>query len=225
MESEYTNILESIRALIGCDLCYILECNGTKNSIIKSCGTISALDKNFSFFNKLLSDCRIISNNSLKQTKEFISIRKKHGLEYFHKKKIYKSESVNYYLIIFSHLKLPGLKNLEIKISKQIDLLKTALSGDKMNEISRDFVKTNANGLQQNIIDTIADIQIIIYSLNAINFKFDFITEAVRNLFGYFPEEIYNNKSLFLKSIHKDDFRKFKNFIRTLKNSSEAVAE
>ena len=45
--------------------------------------------------------------------------------------------------------------------------------------------------MQQNIIDTIAEVQIILYSINAADFKFDFITEAIRNLFGYLPEEIY----------------------------------
>jgi PAS domain S-box-containing protein len=110
-------------------------------------------------------------------------------------------------------------------ISKQISLLKKVLSDSNITELSNSYSNTNAAVLQQNIIETIADVQIILYSINAADLKFDFITEAIRNLFGYFPEEIYNSKSLFLKSIHLNDFKKFKNFIRTLKNSSEAVVE
>jgi PAS domain S-box-containing protein len=225
MESELTNILKSICALIGNDLAYILECSGSKNSIIKSYGTVNTSDKNFSAFNYLLSGSKIISDSSLKQTNEFKSILKKQGLKYFYKKKIYKLGNVNYYLIIFSHSKLPSLKNIEIKIFMQINLLKTVLSVNKKIELSNNYAKTTATDLQQNIVDTIADVQIILYSINAKDFKFDFITEAIRNLFGYLPEEIYKSKYLFLKSIHKDDFKKFKNFIGTLKNSTEAVVE
>jgi len=225
MESELINILKSICELIGNDLAYILECSGSKNSIIKSYGTVNTSDKDFSAFNNLFSGVNIISDSSLKQTNEFKSILKKHGLEYFYKKKIYKSGKVNYYLIIFSHLKFPGSKNLEIMISKQIDLLKTALSGDKMTELLNNFTDPTGTDLQQNIIDTIANVKIILYSINAADFKFDFITEAIRNLFGYLPEEIYKSKFLFLKSIHQDDFKKFKNFVRTLKNSMETAVE
>src|ERR1035437_8539524 len=222
MESELTNILKSICALIGNYLAYILECSESKNSIIKSYGTVNTSDKYFSSFNNLLSVGNIISDSSLKQRNEFKSILIKHGLEYFYKKKIYKSENVNYYLLIFSHLKIPGSKNLEKIISQQIGLLKTALSGDNMSELLNNCTNTTETDLQQNIIDTIADVQIILYSINAADFKFDFITEAIQNLFGYLPEEIYKSKFLFLMSIHKDDFKKFKNFIRTLKNSMEA---
>jgi len=225
MESHYTNILKSIGALIECDLCYILECNEFKNSLIKSYGTINITNKDFSDFNKLLSVGKNVSDSVLKQTKEFKSISKKHELKYFYRKKIYKSGGVNYYLIIFSRSKLPDSKDLEIKISKQVALLKTFLSGDNLTELSNDHLKANVTDLEQNIIETIADVQIIIYSINAADLKFDFITEAVRTLFGYSPEEIYKSRFLYLKSIHKDDFKKFKNFIKMLKNSAETVVE
>ena len=225
MKSELTKFLESFCTSIECDIGYILEYSGPNYSIIKSHGTINKTDKDFSAFNKLLSGGKIIADSSLKQTKQFKTILKIHGLKYFYSRKIYKSGNVNYYLLIFSHLKLPGTKILDKKISQQIDPLKAALSGSIMTVISNRSTKTNAVDLQQNIIDIIADVQIILYSINAADFKYDFITEAVRNLFGYLPEEIYKNKFLFLKSIHPDDFKKFKSFISKLRNSEEAVVD
>ena len=225
MKSELTKFLESLCTSIECDIGYILEYSGSNYSIIKSYGTINITDKDFAALNKLLSGGKIIADSSLKQTKEFKTILKKHGLKYFYSRKIYKSGNVNYYLLIFSHLKLPGSKILDKKISQQIDPLKTALSGSTMTVISNRRTKTNAVDLKQNIIGTIADVQIILYSINAADFKYDFITEAVRNLFGYLPEEIYKNKFLFLKSIHPDDFKKFKSFIGKLRNSEEAVVD
>ena len=63
------------------------------------------------------------------------------------------------------------------------------------------------------------------FSTNAEGSEFNFITEAVRTLFGYSPDEVYRNKFHLLKSINEHDFHKFKNFVNKLRSKEEAVVE
>lgn len=84
---------------------------------------------------------------------------------------------------------------------------------------------TLESDLVQAYKETFSSISTALYSTNADGSEYYFITEAVRNLFGFSPEEIYDNKLLLLRSIDKNHFSKFKEFVISLRNGEPSVVE
>ena len=84
---------------------------------------------------------------------------------------------------------------------------------------------TDAREQEQSISETLNSIQTVFYSSNAEGTDYNFISDAVRTLFGFTPEEIYGNKTKMLRSIYPDDFMNFKKFIKKLKSGNDGVVE
>jgi PAS domain S-box-containing protein len=84
---------------------------------------------------------------------------------------------------------------------------------------------TDAREQEQSISETLNSIQTVFYSSNAEGTDYNFISDAVRTLFGFTPEEIYGNKTKMLRSIYPDDFMNFKKFIKKLKSGNDCVVE
>jgi len=84
---------------------------------------------------------------------------------------------------------------------------------------------TIESDLVQAYKETFSSISTVLYSTNADGSEYYFITEAVRNLFGFSPEEVYNNKLLLLRSIDKKHFQKFKDFVEALRNGEPSIVE
>ncbi|MEK6552898.1 MAG: PAS domain-containing sensor histidine kinase [Bacteroidota bacterium] len=78
---------------------------------------------------------------------------------------------------------------------------------------------------EQLFSETVSSINIVLYSTNAEGTEYNFITDAVRTLFGFSPEEIYKNKTQILRSIYPAHFDNFKSFINNLKNGIESTIE
>ena len=72
--------------------------------------------------------------------------------------------------------------------------------------------------LEQAFRETVSSIPSVLFSTSADGSEYYFITDAVRNLFGYSHEEIYNNKFLILRAINEDDFHRFRGFAEKLRN-------
>jgi PAS domain S-box-containing protein len=73
--------------------------------------------------------------------------------------------------------------------------------------------------------ETISNISTVLYSTSFDHSEFNFISEAVRAVYGYSPDEIYQNKFKLLRSIKPNYFDRFKNFISELKNGKESTVE
>jgi len=84
---------------------------------------------------------------------------------------------------------------------------------------------TIESDLVQAYKETFSSISTVLYSTNNDGSEYYFITEAVRNLFGFSPEEVYNNKLLLLRSIDKKHFQKFKDFVEALRNGEPSIVE
>ncbi|MCX7798237.1 MAG: PAS domain-containing sensor histidine kinase [Melioribacter sp.] len=84
---------------------------------------------------------------------------------------------------------------------------------------------TKETEIEQILKESLRNIQVVIYSTNADGTEYYFITEAVRQLFGFTPEEIYQHKFLILRTIEKDHFKKFKEFIERLRKGEASTVE
>ncbi len=79
--------------------------------------------------------------------------------------------------------------------------------------------------IKQSFRETIHTINTVLYSTNAEGSEYNFISEAVRPIFGFEPAEIYQNKLRMLRSIVPDHFNLFKKFIEKLRRGEKAVVE
>jgi PAS domain S-box-containing protein len=73
--------------------------------------------------------------------------------------------------------------------------------------------------------ETISNISTVLFSTSVDNSEFNFISEAVRIVYGYSPEEIYKNKFKLLRSIKPNYFEQFKKFIKELYDGNERTVE
>ncbi|MCX7876986.1 MAG: PAS domain-containing sensor histidine kinase [Melioribacteraceae bacterium] len=73
--------------------------------------------------------------------------------------------------------------------------------------------------------ETISNISTVLFSTSYDGSELNFISEAVRVVYGYSPNEIYQNKLKLLRSIKPNYFNNFKNFINTLKEGNESSVE
>jgi len=99
------------------------------------------------------------------------------------------------------------------------------------NKSKDDFVyslfveMTNEAEIQSIFKETISSISAVLYSTSPDGTNYNFISDAVRLLFGYSPEDIYKNKLKMLRSILPSFFKDFKDFIEILKSGKEASIE
>ena len=84
---------------------------------------------------------------------------------------------------------------------------------------------TNEKEIQNIYNETVSSISSVLYSTSPDGTKYNFVSEAVRTVFGYSPEEVYKNKTKILRSIAPAYFESFKNFIGELKRGKEASTE
>lgn len=88
------------------------------------------------------------------------------------------------------------------------------------------FVEVTKEREVQNIYnETISSITTVLYSTSPDGSDYNFVSEAVRTVFGYSPEEIYKNKNKLLRSIVPGHFKNFKEFIYSLRNGKEVSVE
>ena len=80
-------------------------------------------------------------------------------------------------------------------------------------------------GIEQLLKESIGSIQAVLYSTSADGSEYYFITDAVRQLFGFTPEEIYENKFLILRTIAKEHFGTFKKFIEKIRAGESSIVE
>ncbi len=75
------------------------------------------------------------------------------------------------------------------------------------------------------LIEAMANIDSVLYSVNGDGSKYHFVTDSVKKIFGYSPEEFYSDRYTILRRIEKDDLPLFRNFLKEIQEGNEAVAE
>lgn len=125
-----------------------------------------------------------------------------------------------------------GITNVELKFSPETGHNKwfqvntfIAKSGKEFFAHSFFVEVTNEKEIQNIYNETVSSISSVLYSTSPDGTKYNFVSEAVRTVFGYSPEEVYKNKTKILRSIAPAYFESFKNFIGELKRGKEASTE
>lgn len=77
----------------------------------------------------------------------------------------------------------------------------------------------------QTLLETLGNIQPVLYAATPDLSSFIFISEAIRNLCGYSPKEAYENKHVITRAIVKNDLEDYNHFIEKLLRGEEAVVE
>ncbi|MBA4406734.1 hypothetical protein C0389_05615 [bacterium] len=226
MSSGEENILNQICSKTKSDYGFILNYSGPENSIILSCGESYPDDKNLRAIINMIIAKNEATLSEIKQSKAYKSFCSQHGYKSFYQESLFVEDKAGYFLVLFSKNNLPAAKTVHAEIVPFLEELKDKIIMTKkkgLNNPSQPLL-TEAE-VAQTIRDTVNSINVVLFSTNEDGSEFNFITEAVRTLFGYSPEEIYQNKFHTLKSINEYDFPKFKEFVKKLRNNEEAVVE
>lgn len=215
MNNKIDKILEEIHAISNCDAGYILKTEKKFLSILASFGLNNLTESDLLEINKLIS----IKNTNLREiykSKPFINLSKQHSLVALYRERIFEQRNSNYYLVLFGKKKLPDAKKLFALLNTNINILKNEfLNPEKSNELT----------IENLYYEALATIPTVIFSTNADGTEYYFITDSVRNLFGYSPQEIYDNKLLILRSIDEDHFHKFRGFAEKLRTGEVSSVE
>ncbi|PKL83120.1 MAG: hypothetical protein CVV24_06690 [Ignavibacteriae bacterium HGW-Ignavibacteriae-3] len=226
MSSGDGNILNKICSFTGSELALILKHGEGKTSIRSFCGNIELTDANLLAIIKLIGGKKDATLSRIKESKPFKSFCSQHGFKSFHKEIFFKEEKVSYFIVLFSKNKLASAAAVHTLIAKPLEELKSALSNNKAKKAGDSSKHSlSEEEIQQTIKETINSINAVLYSTSSDGTEFNFITEAVRTIFGYSPDEIYKNKFHLLRSIPPADFVRFKHFLKKLRNKEEAVVE
>ncbi len=128
--------------------------------------------------------------------------------------------------------KQTSITNVELKFSPETGFNKwfqintfIAKTGKEFYAYSFFIEVTNEREIQNIYNETISSISSVLYSTSPDGTKYNFVSEAVRTVFGYPPEEVYKNKTKILRSIAPAYFGNFKKFIGELRQGKEASIE
>ena len=219
-------LLKEICSRTGGEVAFILKKRGAEKVILSFCGELNREEKSLLEIIKMITSGKGAALSEIKKSKPYKTFCADHGYNSFYREMFLEAEKAGYYLVLFSKNKLPDSKTVSGKISADLESLRKILS-DKSADKSTEFphYQLSEEEVQQTIRETINSVNIVLYSTSADGSEFNFITEAVRTLFGYSPEEIYQNKYHLLRSVHPSDFTRFKHFIAKLRNKEDAVIE
>lgn len=84
---------------------------------------------------------------------------------------------------------------------------------------------TEFRNIEEYLKDTTRNIESVLYSVDKDARSYFFITDAVRKLFGFTPEEVINNPRSIVRNILPEDLRRFKNFVKTVREGTPSVIE
>ncbi len=125
------------------------------------------------------------------------------------------------------------LDNQSIKIKKLNDQFKLVLvnpSEDNINDELLNKLKDLINSLtesssENHLSKMLSNLDIIIYSTAVNQFDLEILGGAVKDVFGYDPANLKNQKFTLLRRIAKEDYPKVRKFLRDLKNGNSCTIE
>jgi PAS domain S-box-containing protein len=227
MKNGIEKVLKKICSLSKGNIVYLLKANKSGVDVLNIFGTFDVEDKKFSALNKLISRKKEPTDSELKKSPAFAAFSRATGFKFIFKYKLPELENTHFHLIILSKSKLESTKIIEHNIAEPlIQLTKEIAKNNKLFSEKGSGKKKEANNLPSHILKEIADsIRPVLYSINADASEYLYISEAVRTLFGYSPEDIYKNKFLINRSIDKESMNDYNSFIEKLRQGEDAYIE
>ncbi len=224
MDIQADKVLDKIRASVKGSSAIVVKRCGKEKSILFSSGKLDVAGKNIASLINFITAKKKISASDVIKSKQYKSFSAEAKVRSLHADLFLQKGKENYFLILFFKEKVPAKKFIEQKISSNIELLKQNILKDSPKEETASSTQTlSETEIVQTVRELVNGINVVLYSTSPDGMEFNFVTEAVRTLFGYSPEEIYEYKYRTLKSIHPSDFIRFKHFINKLRNKEEAV--
>jgi PAS domain S-box-containing protein len=215
-------ILEKICALTGAHAGYIFITDIYNQTITAIYGDLERADEKLNMLNKLIVKKTTLSE--LKTSKPFTDLTNDKLFKSIYHKKFSDENKTIYQLVLLSKQKTIESKTNSKRIS---ELLKSIF--DELGVLEKPLDKARKSSSQEEIEhtfrETFSSIQSVLYSTNTSGVEYNFVTDAVRNLFGYSPDEIYKNKFHILKSIHPNDFKRFREFLSKVRSGESTVIE
>lgn len=220
------NILEEICLNNKCTAGFIIKNQGKETEYVSVYGTIEKEDIDFAAVVKLILRKKEPTLTEIKQSKAYKSLCLNYKLKSFYKEICFENNEAKYYLVLFSENKLPDLKTLKKNINPLINKLKEQLIKPLDNDLQdRSCCENTDAETEQSIKEAINSINAILYSANAKRSTYNFVTEAVRNLFGYSPEDVYEKKFDLFKSTYEKDTTRLEEFVDRLNHGEESLIE
>lgn len=215
MSGSLYDILKKILTLAQGDSGYILKTNADSFSVLSMIGDFDFQSNTIRDINKQIS-IKNAALNEIYKSGSFLELKEKKNYVSIFREKIFENDGISYHLLIFGKKKLPDVKSIRTKLSSLMNLLKKEVAESHQNGVIKP---------DQLFSEALATIQSVIFSTNGDGSQYYFITDAVRNLFGYSPQEIYDNKLLILRSIDEEHFHKFRGFIDKLRTGEASFVE
>jgi PAS domain S-box-containing protein len=215
MSDSPNDILQQIKSLTQSDSGYIFKTDGEAVTILSYVDEIDIHSKAILEISKMIS-LKNASLNEIYKSGYFVELNKEKNYVSIFREKILENEEIYYHIVLFWKKKPQDVKLIRSKLTSSLNKLKKKLS---------EFHQNKSIEPEQLFNEALATIQSVIFSTNADGSEYYFITDAVRNLFGYSPQEIYDNKLLILRSIDEDHFHKFRGFIDKLKTGDVSFVE
>lgn len=116
-------------------------------------------------------------------------------------------------------------KNNSYKTYKVNSTLSLDSKGNIENVTSAFWDITDFAEAEEVVKETTKNIESILYSTGPDATNFYFVSDAVKKLFGYLPEDIYNKRVIFLRKIYPEYIKDVRNFINTLSEGKRASVE
>jgi PAS domain S-box-containing protein len=226
MNNGTESTLERICIKYKCDLGFILKNSGKENIILCLNGQIHPEQEDLLAIAKLITKKTEPTFTEIKSSKAYKLFCTKFGFKSFYKEKCFEDSNAKYYLVLFSKNKLPNSKEIHEESASLRDEIKnqSGKSSQKNLTTQAETVLEYSN-VNQEIKEILAGVNIVLFSTNADGSEFTFISSAARTLFGYSPDEVYQNKFQILKSISESDVSRFTDFLIKLKSGEESVIE
>jgi PAS domain S-box-containing protein len=97
---------------------------------------------------------------------------------------------------------------------------------NELSEIFNTIISLDKSNSPEDLLKNVTkNIEIVIYSSTGEGGNYNFITDAVKKIFGFTAEEILQNPLLTVNQIYQDDIQIYHNFSEQLKNGIPAFAE
>lgn len=231
MKNGIEKLLNKIGSLSKGSAVYLLESSKKGTNVLSFTGRSIADKKKFAELNKLITRKRAPSLTEIKKSTSFATLAKKSGFINIYRERIFKSKERRIFLVIFTKTKFEDSKSLQKKLVGTIKSVIKNISGehDKINSGTQKKASPGKNTKHEELEHIFAElagsIRPVLYSLNPITSEYLFISESVRTLFGYSPEDIYNNKFLISRSIDKDSLNDFNIFMEKLRSGEGASVD
>ena len=220
------NILDRICSKYKCGFGFVLKSNAKETDFLYLFGEIGREQEELQAVVKQITKKREQTLTEIKQSKAYKAFCTRFGFKAFYKEKFFDDSNSFYYLVLFSRNKIPASKVIHEDIMPLLkEIKKQSDKSSLQNKITSAGAVLEDTELKQEVKEVLESINIVLFSSNADGSKYNFITAAVRSLFGYSPEEIYQNKFQIIKSICEPDIPRFNDFLLKLKNGEEAVID